>query len=245
MQQGHSSIRSIERRRTYRSSKITSSSQKLPAALKLRPRRVAMLVVMAWAMAWLVTAAVATSAVATQFELPPFSWDTIPRFVHCGPDYKPDQPGHPPRLPLREVYKRMSTYPLATLEKFTLQTEAPANVHEEAKILEAAKAIKSHNTSTKVIFYHMVSAVGSQRLLARAGLTHSSDPPGAEIDIDIAGRRGKTSRSTTCTTRRARTPTATGPSRGTMAPFLESTTGNACTATGAATSALITSRTPV
>ena len=54
-----------------------------------------------------------------------------------------------------EIYRRMSTFPLATLEKFTLQTQAPANVHEEAKILEAAAKIRAYNTSTKVIFYHM------------------------------------------------------------------------------------------
>ena len=87
---------------------------------------------------------------AAPFELPPFSWDVVPRFVHCGPDFKPVVPGKPPRLALSEIYKRMSTFPLATLEKFTLQTEGPPNVHEEAKILQAAKAIKSHNTSTKV-----------------------------------------------------------------------------------------------
>ena len=33
------------------------------------------------------------SASSAAFELPPFSWDTVPRFVHCGPDYKPPTPG--------------------------------------------------------------------------------------------------------------------------------------------------------
>jgi hypothetical protein len=74
---------------------------------------------------------------------------------NAGPDYKPDTPGKPPRLPLDTIYRKMSEFPLATLEKFTLQTESPPNIHEEAKILQAAKAIKSYNTSTKVLFYHM------------------------------------------------------------------------------------------
>ena len=90
-------------------------------------------------------------AVAAAFDLPDFSWAVTPRFVHCGPDYKVPEPGKPPRLPLSEVYQKMSTFPMATLEKFTLQTEAPANVHEELKILEAARHNKAFNTSTKVI----------------------------------------------------------------------------------------------
>eukprot|EP01048_Picozoa_sp_COSAG05_P016839 COSAG05_NODE_2221_length_3375_cov_1.818681_1_plen_122_part_00 len=49
--------------------------------------------------------------------LPDFSWDVVPRFVHCGPDYKPNVAGKPPRLPLTEIYRKMSTFPLATLEK--------------------------------------------------------------------------------------------------------------------------------
>eukprot|EP01050_Picozoa_sp_SAG11_P018409 SAG11_NODE_2776_length_2983_cov_2.095354_1_plen_40_part_00 len=32
-----------------------------------------------------------------------------------------------------------------------MQTETPANIDEEAKILQAAKAIKSYNTSTKLL----------------------------------------------------------------------------------------------
>jgi hypothetical protein len=91
----------------------------------------------------------------TAYDLPDFSWNVVPRFVHCGPDYKPDTPGKPPRLPLDEIYRKMSTFPLATLEKFTLQTAEPANTNAEEKILKAAKAIKSYNTRTKVIFYHM------------------------------------------------------------------------------------------
>ena len=94
------------------------------------------------------------------FQLPDFSWDVVPRFVHCGPDFKPNVPGHPPRLPLAEIYRRMSTFPMATLEKFTLQTAHPANLNEEAKIIEAARAIKSYNTSTRVMFYHMAWQVG-------------------------------------------------------------------------------------
>ena len=97
----------------------------------------------------------AITSAASSFTLPSFSWDVVPRFVHCGPDHKPDQPGHPPRMSLDEVYERMAQFPMATLEKFTLQTEAPANINEEEKILKAAAAIRSHNTSTKVIFYHM------------------------------------------------------------------------------------------
>ena len=77
--------------------------------------------------------------VTSAFDLPDFSWDVTPRFVHCGPDYKPPDPTKPARLPLSEIYQKMSTFPMATLEKFTLQTEAPANIHEEAKILEAAR----------------------------------------------------------------------------------------------------------
>lgn len=88
------------------------------------------------------------------FELPPFSWDTVPRFVHCGPDFKPAQPGKT-RLPLDTIYQKMAAFPMATLEKFTLQTAAPANVREEEKILRAAAAIRKHNTSTRIMFYHM------------------------------------------------------------------------------------------
>ena len=128
-------------------------------------------------MALLTAAMFAAGAIpaAMAFELPPFTWDVIPRFVHCGPDYKPDQPGHPARLPLSEVYKRMSTYPLATLEKFTLETKDPANVHEESKILEAAKAIKSYNTSTKVIFYHMAWQNFAQYDLYNQTRAHAKD----------------------------------------------------------------------
>ena len=99
------------------------------------------------------------------FRLPDFSWDVVPRFVHCGPDYKPNVPGHPPRLPLAEIYRRMSRFPMATLEKFTLQTSPPVNIDEEAKLVQAARAIKSYNTSTRVIFYHMAWQVP---LVARA-----------------------------------------------------------------------------
>ncbi len=91
---------------------------------------------------------------AKAFELPPFSWDTVPRFVHCGPDFKPPQPGKA-RLPLETIYEQMAQFPMATLEKFTLQTAEPVNVHEESKILRAAAEIRRHNTSTRIMFYHM------------------------------------------------------------------------------------------
>ena len=91
------------------------------------------------------------SAGSAAFELPPFSWDTVPRFVHCGPDYKPPTPGKT-RLPLAQVYQKMAQFPMATLEKFTLQTAAPANVREESKILRAAAEIRKHNTSTRIMF---------------------------------------------------------------------------------------------
>ena len=91
------------------------------------------------------------SASSAAFELPPFSWDTVPRFVHCGPDYKPPTPGKT-RLPLAQVYQKMAQFPMATLEKFTLQTAAPANVREESKILRAAAEIRKHNTSTRIMF---------------------------------------------------------------------------------------------
>ena len=56
------------------------------------------------------------------------------------------------RLPLAQVYQKMAQFPMATLEKFTLQTAAPANVREESKILRAAAEIRKHNTSTRIMF---------------------------------------------------------------------------------------------
>ena len=117
----------------------------------------------------------AITSAASSFTLPSFSWDVVPRFVHCGPDHKPDQPGHPPRMSLDEVYERMAQFPMATLEKFTLQTEAPANINEEEKILKAAAAIRSHNTSTKVIFYHMAWQNFPQFDLYNLTQTHVKD----------------------------------------------------------------------
>ena len=104
----------------------------------------------------------AAAAASPGFTLPPFSWEAIPRFIHCGPN-PPKQttpPGKVPQLPLAEIYKGMSEFPMATLEKFTMEFDEAdsgfANgTHEEEKILAAAKAIKAYNTSTKVIFYHM------------------------------------------------------------------------------------------
>ena len=45
------------------------------------------------------------------FRLPEFSWETVPRFVHCGPDYEPQIPG---RLPLDLIYERI--YYISTIE---------------------------------------------------------------------------------------------------------------------------------
>ena len=83
--------------------------------------------------------------------------------------------GPAPARSKAEIYKQMSTFPLATLEKFTLQTDDPANINEEAKILKAAKAIKSHNTSTKVIFYHMAWQNFQQFDLYNQTLAHVND----------------------------------------------------------------------
>ena len=58
--------------------------------------------------------AAAFDGTAASFNLPEFSWDVVPRFVHCGPDSKPDQPGKPPRLSMDAIYKKMSEYPMAT-----------------------------------------------------------------------------------------------------------------------------------
>ncbi len=42
------------------------------------------------------------------------------------------------RMPLETIYEQMAQFPMATLEKFTLQTADLANVHEESKILGPA-----------------------------------------------------------------------------------------------------------
>ena len=48
-------------------------------------------------------------------------------------------------------------------------------MHEEAKILQAAKAIKSYNTSTKVIFYHMAWQNFGQFDLYNQTIAHVND----------------------------------------------------------------------
>ena len=66
-----------------------------------------------------------------------------PGFIHCGPTVKqfPDLPG---------LYRQLAQYPMVTLEKFTLQDVPPVSLHEEAKIVEAARAIKAIDNGTKV-----------------------------------------------------------------------------------------------
>eukprot|EP00947_MAST-08B_sp_MAST-8B-sp1_P001240 g1240.t1 len=44
---------------------------------------------------------------------------------------------------------------MVTLEKFTLEDQPPARLREEDKILEAARGIRAHNTSAKILFYQM------------------------------------------------------------------------------------------
>lgn len=132
-------------------------------------------------------------AAASRFALPPFSWDVIPRFVHCGPKAIASKPNQTV-IPIAEVYRKMATFPMATLEKFTLQESSPANVHEEMKILDAAREIRAHNTSTKIIFYHMAWQDFSQFDLFNTSLAHATEhwllswDNGSIPGIDVVGK---------------------------------------------------------
>ena len=117
-------------------------------------------------------AVAAVSAGAAPLGPPPFSWATIPRFVHCGINLGklPDM-----NMTLPELYARLGDFPLVTLEKFTLQTAPPVSLHEEAKILEAAAAIKRASPATRVLFYHMAWQNFPQFDLYNTTLAHADD----------------------------------------------------------------------
>ena len=81
---------------------------------------------------------------------PPFSWDTIPLFIHAG-----NETGSLNKT----AAKYMATYPLATIEK--MQDEDanlvcnPGNgkICEEDRIIQALKQIRSYSDDTRTIFY--------------------------------------------------------------------------------------------
>ena len=81
---------------------------------------------------------------------PPFSWDTVPLFIH----------GANSSGPLNDTAaKYMSSFPLATIEKFQDVNNHPiCNPNsnepcEEDRMLLALSQIRSHNKSTRTIFY--------------------------------------------------------------------------------------------
>lgn len=130
------------------------------------------------------------TVLAGAYKLPDFSWDVVPRFVHCGPTLK-----HYPTADDRvELYNQLSKFPLVTLEKFTWQQEEPASQHEGKKILEAAKEIRARNTSTKIIYYHMAWQDFSQYDLYNETLDHAHEgwtvswDNGSIPGIDVPGR---------------------------------------------------------
>eukprot|EP01084_Bolivina_argentea_P070422 128011_1 len=79
---------------------------------------------------------------------PPFSWKTVPLFMHAA-----NQSG-----PLNQTAAAyMSTFPLATIEKIQdLNSSCPLNTPapcEEDKIIAALKQIRSFNQETRNLFY--------------------------------------------------------------------------------------------
>ena len=80
---------------------------------------------------------------------PPFSWDTIPLFMHAM-----NQSG-----PLNDTAaKYMSTFPMATVEKFqdnpkeTVCTSSKNDCQED-RIIAALKKIRSYSSQTRTMFY--------------------------------------------------------------------------------------------
>eukprot|EP01084_Bolivina_argentea_P035694 66154_1 len=81
---------------------------------------------------------------------PLFSWDTVPTYIHMCNRSGPFN---------EEANKRLATYPIVTIEKGQGDLSngtLPLNYssqYEEAKIIEACKAVKLINNSVVCIFY--------------------------------------------------------------------------------------------
>ena len=81
---------------------------------------------------------------------PPFSWDTIPLFIHAQ-----NQSG----LLNETAAKYMATFPIATVEKAQDDANNPVcnpvngKICEEDRIIQALKQIRSYSDETRTIFY--------------------------------------------------------------------------------------------
>lgn len=85
----------------------------------------------------------ATCSVSAAAQLPDFSWDTVPRYMHVrkATAFSPEE------------VEYLATFPLITFEKTTGAREFGGT---EAGTVQAAKAIKALNPHTKILYYRNI-----------------------------------------------------------------------------------------
>jgi len=85
----------------------------------------------------------ATCCVSAAAQLPDFSWDTVPRYMHVrkATAFTPEEAEY------------LATFPLITFEKTTGAREFGGT---EAGTVQAAKAVKAINPRTKILYYRNI-----------------------------------------------------------------------------------------